>query len=190
MQVSTEHLQALYRSMGDDELLDHVQGLPLTAEAAALLRAELDRRHLAMPEHAREEDESAEQAAAALFDLDSRPLTLARYLNVVEARIHCALLQSEGIAASLADVHTAVTDNYIFHAIGGVRLMVPANQLDAAQQIINEVRRGWRNLDDAYYDSLPPVPVDTVEPDREQLLLTSILLLTGVGLLTLFLLAG
>lgn len=188
MQVSQQHLQALFRGMSDEELLDHLQAGPLTAAAMTELQAELDRRDMDAPRPVPPVEAAADGGPPAVFDLESRQLVLARYLNVIEARIHCALLQSEGIDASLADEHTAVTDNYVFYALGGVRLMVPAGHLHAAQQIIAEVRSGKRSIGDEYYDSLPAQHPESMAPSREQLVLTSLLLLAGVGLLTTFLL--
>lgn len=190
MQVSPEELQALFRSMSDDELIDHMQERPLTAAAMAVLRTELENRSINPPAALPAAVEPSETGETPVFDLNSRLLILARYLNVVEARIHCALLQSEGIAATLADEHTAVTDNYVFYALGGVRLMVPAWQLDAAQQLIAEVRNGQRSIGDEYYDGLPMEKHEAMAPSREQFVLTSVLLLAGVGLLATFLMLG
>src|SRR4051812_1366447 len=66
---------------------------------------------------------------------DSGPLCVcARYLDPMDAQVFAACLQNEGIAATVMDADTVYATGAVFSALprGGVRVMVPAMQLDAA----------------------------------------------------------
>ncbi|MBR9758452.1 MAG: DUF2007 domain-containing protein [Algicola sp.] len=62
--------------------------------------------------------------------------TIAKYQYSAEAEIIKGLLNSEGIDAFLSDHLTIDTDPIISHAIGGVKLRVPAHQEAEALKIM------------------------------------------------------
>lgn len=205
MQIHEDELQQRFASLDAESLQEHWRLPGLSEQARRLLQAEFLRRGLllpALPASAYEEtvttagSGSAMQAddqggpTATTYDADSRRITLARYLNVLEARIHCALLRSEGLRAELADEHTAVTDNYMFHAIGGVRLQVAASEASQAQDILLQVRRGERTVRAADLEGLDlPPPPPALSTDDAALLPTRLILLILVALLTTYLLS-
>lgn len=84
-------------------------------------------------------------------------VTVARYLNFIEARIHWSLLRHEGLDALILDENTGVSYNWHLQAIGGVRLQVPSGQADIAHQILAEVRSGQRIVETG--DLLPTAPL-------------------------------
>ena len=61
----------------------------------------------------------------------------ARYLLPMDAQVLAACLQNEGLAAVVMDADTIYATGAMFSAMprGGVRVMVPASQLEAALQI-------------------------------------------------------
>lgn len=189
MSTNDDVLFARYRSMSDAHL---VLELERTDERSnSMVRAELQSRGSPEATTVEGNSETGDHADGPVyFDSDSRLMTLARYLNVTEARIHCALLQAENIKAVVADEHTAITDNFIFYALGGVRLQVPANNCAAARQILAEVRSGQRMLSDELYDSLSLSSSEPVPMTREQFLFSYVLLVGLSGLLAAFLVWG
>ena len=61
-------------------------------------------------------------------------VTVARYFDPSEAHVVRALLESAGLMATVADDHH-VTANYpLSTALGGVRVQVPQDQLEAARE--------------------------------------------------------
>lgn len=63
-------------------------------------------------------------------------VTVARYFDPSEAHVVRALLESAGLMATVADDHH-VTANYpLSTALGGVRVQVPADEVEAASELI------------------------------------------------------
>lgn len=70
------------------------------------------------------------------------PHTVARYFEPSEAHVVRALLESAGFDATVADEHH-VTANYpLSTALGGVRVQVPQDQVEAAQELVAAYTRG------------------------------------------------
>jgi hypothetical protein len=62
------------------------------------------------------------------------PFTVASFQDPVEAQIVCALLQSEGLSATVADLNL-VTANWPWAlAVGGVKVQVPHEEFEQAKQ--------------------------------------------------------
>ncbi len=59
-----------------------------------------------------------------------------RCASAEEAAVICALLNDAGIAASLENWHHAMIDWGVLQALGGVGVLVPANQLPEARDVI------------------------------------------------------
>lgn len=68
----------------------------------------------------------------------SGAVTIRRCASAEEAAIVCALLNDAGIPASLENWHHAVIDWGALQALGGVGVLVPAGQVDAARRAIIE----------------------------------------------------
>lgn len=69
-------------------------------------------------------------------------VTVERFTEVWEAHILRARLEAEGLLASVADEHLVAMDWFYSNAIGGVRVQVPACELDRARDILAALRRG------------------------------------------------
>ncbi|WP_445354897.1 DUF2007 domain-containing protein [Microbulbifer sp. EKSA008] len=67
-------------------------------------------------------------------------VTVARFSFPYEAQIAKARLESEGIHAFIADEHTVNMQWLYSNAMGGVRLQVSENDLDEANEILNQDR--------------------------------------------------
>ena len=61
-------------------------------------------------------------------------ITIVRLLEPSEAFLLQSFLESEGIRAVPADVHMTQANLWLMHATGGVRLQVPASQVERAKQ--------------------------------------------------------
>lgn len=81
-----------------------------------------------------------------------------------------SFLRAQGIEASVADNVLATVDALMWRAMGGLRVMVPASQLEAARDLLASVRAGEYEIDG-----------DAPEPERRGPGLT-----LGVLLATLF----
>ena len=73
-------------------------------------------------------------------------ITIARYWLPMEAHIDRARLEAAGINAFVADEHTINMNWLHSNAMGGVRLMVPADRIEEAKEILAA----------DHSDSLPP----------------------------------
>lgn len=154
MDSSQNHLRTHFGFMSDAELLEKAQSDTLTDEARNIVRDEISKRGLSSIETAGQEQQP-EIIEASISETLGPMQTVARYLNILEAKIHCALLQSEGINAFLADENTVNSYNYIANAMGGARLQVPSTQMELARQILTEAQSGQRILSHEFLDSLP-----------------------------------
>jgi hypothetical protein len=67
---------------------------------------------------------------------------VARYLIPLEANLVQGCLVASGIPAVLADAHLVQTDLLLAPALGGVRILVPADHLPQAQAVLEAFARG------------------------------------------------
>jgi len=67
---------------------------------------------------------------------------VARYLIPLEANLVQGCLVASGIPAVLADAHLVQTDMLLAPALGGVRILVPADHLQQAQAVLEAFARG------------------------------------------------
>jgi hypothetical protein len=98
----------------------------------------------------------------AIEDATSGPLRVcARYLLPMDAQVFAACLQSEGIAAVVMDADTIYVTGAVFSALprGGVRVMVPAPQLDAAMRMRERYDAGEFAIDENF--DVGPVDPET-----------------------------
>jgi hypothetical protein len=73
---------------------------------------------------------------------------VARYLIPLEANLVQGCLVASGIPAVLADAHLVQTDMLLAPALGGVRILVPADHLQQAQAVLEAFARGEFTLDE------------------------------------------
>jgi hypothetical protein len=72
--------------------------------------------------------------------MNDRLVTVESYQFLPEAEAVRMHLESEGIAAVLADAETVSTEWALGNAVGYIKLRVPQSQADAAQAILKELR--------------------------------------------------
>ncbi|KRA41500.1 DUF2007 domain-containing protein [Pseudoxanthomonas sp. Root630] len=87
-------------------------------------------------------------------------VTVASFLDPLEARIVHGRLLAEGIEAYLADEHQAINDWYMRQALGGVKVRVRHDQADEARVLVARLVEGAMALDAE--DGGEPVPA---QPD-------------------------
>jgi len=95
--------------------------------------------------------------------------TVASFLDPLEARIVHGRLAAEGIDAYLADEHQAINDWYMRQALGGVKLRVRRDQVDAARAVLDDLAHGSLAVDDgeAEADAAPlPTPHGSDPPSQ------------------------
>ncbi len=67
---------------------------------------------------------------------------VARFLNPMDAYVVRACLEGNGIPAIMADQHMVLMDNLLNIAVGGIRVLVPANRVAEAMETIAAFNRG------------------------------------------------
>jgi hypothetical protein len=78
-------------------------------------------------------------------------VTVTCVYKTLEAEALRGCLQAQGIPATLGDMHTIQTDTLLAHALGGIRVQVPASFAPAAHAVVAAFERGEFAIDD-----LPP----------------------------------
>ena len=69
-------------------------------------------------------------------------LEVARFFTLPEGELAVALLRRHGIAARLPDRDMATVNPDMLIALGNVRVVVPADQIDEARALVARVRAG------------------------------------------------
>ncbi len=69
-------------------------------------------------------------------------ITIAGFLDPLEARIVLGRLLAEGIDAHVADEHQAINDWYMRQALGGVKVRVRMEQVDRACNVLHDLEAG------------------------------------------------
>jgi hypothetical protein len=89
---------------------------------------------------------------AAHPDIEAVPerdlYVVARYMIPVDATLAQGCLEASGIPAMLADAHLMQTDLLLAPALGGVRLLVPAEYVQSAHEVLLALARGDFALDE------------------------------------------
>jgi hypothetical protein len=132
MQVDRSHLEQRFREMSDEELLANLRK-DLTELARGVAEDELRSRGLDVAAIGEAEADSGTRPVPA-----HGPLKLcARYFSPIDAQVLAACLASEGLSPVVMDVDTILATGALFSSLprGGVRVMVPESQLDAALAI-------------------------------------------------------
>lgn len=122
---------ARYASMSDAELLDlAAKSWELSDAAWEMLEEELDRRGLEPP---------APEDVPKIEALEKRNLVLLRsFRDLPEALLAKGMLESAGIPCFLADDNMVRMDWFISNLLGGVKLMVEAENFSEASRVLNE----------------------------------------------------
>ena len=127
-QPNTEELATLYRSYSNEELMDAaMQYDTLTEQAQSALRAEFAARKLDPPEIP---DPVSLQEPQEL-------VIVGRYRDLPQGQMARSVLESAGIPCFLRDENTVRNDWLLSNLMGGMRLMVNANDRAAAEEILS-----------------------------------------------------
>ncbi len=133
-----EKLRAYYSGLSEGELLEigsHYDSLTEPAQHA--IRAEFDRRGMSAPE------------AADPEDLEFQKLvTIRQYRDLAEAMIAKSALDSTGIPAFLRDENTIRMDWFWSNAVGGIRLQVKPEDVEAAEELLSQPVPSTMKTDD------------------------------------------
>ena len=70
---------------------------------------------------------------------DSNWTTVDRFFHPTDAHIAAGKLESEGIPVFLLGINHASANWLLSNALGGIRLQVPANQVDDARQLLAQI---------------------------------------------------
>jgi hypothetical protein len=81
--------------------------------------------------------------------------SIAKYLVPLEASLVQGCLVASGIPAVLADEHLVQTDLLLAPALGGVRILVPADYAQQARAVLDAFERGQFTLDEDADVGLP-----------------------------------
>ena len=130
-------LSEFYASMTDEELSQiATDSHELTELASEALRNEMSKRQLSAQQAEAPETENQE-------NLDFRDLaTIRSFWGLLEAELAKGLLDSAGIEAFLFDDNMVRMDWFNANALGGVKLRVDAENVDAANRILEETAEG------------------------------------------------
>lgn len=122
-------LTALYSSLTDDEL-EKIDDDPATLTDATqeALRAEMSRRGLTNPVQSGPTDEIEVQ----------KLVTLRQFRDLPEALLAKGALESAGIESFLADDNMVRMDWFISNLIGGIKIKVKPEDLEAAREILDQ----------------------------------------------------
>jgi hypothetical protein len=126
-----ERIAEHYARMSDGELEQvAADGGQLTESARSALRREMEKRQLeSVPE-----DITTDQNVEP--DLQNW-IPVKRFRDLPEAMLAKGSLESSGIECHLVDENMVRLDWFISNLLGGVKLMVKTEDLDAAQEIMN-----------------------------------------------------
>lgn len=135
-EIVPSELQARLPRMSDKDLLAFWTTVTGNSPLAPILRAELELRGLDTTPPIGEGSEAGNLTIAPEGDFE----VLRDKLDVAEAEVLCARLRVDGILAQLGN--EGFTRVFSSSIAGGARLLVPANQLPQAREILQGIERG------------------------------------------------
>jgi len=120
-----------YRSMSDGELLKIArEPWALSDPAWEALEDELEHRNLEVPEP---------EAVPQISSLEKRNLVmLRRFRDIPEALLAKGKLEAMGVECVLADENMVRMDWFLSNMLGGVKLMIDAEEFTQASKLLNE----------------------------------------------------
>jgi hypothetical protein len=134
-QKERRRLAELYRSLEEGELEEIVRGADsLTPVAKEALRAELSSRGVEAPPMKQE----ATEALASEAEVPGAPVVIGRYRDSMEAMVAKSMLDSAGIESFLADENLVNLHWLYSNLIGGIKVMVRAEDAETARKLLEE----------------------------------------------------
>lgn len=143
MELFKGALAEIYRHFSDEYLLEKLRSETMIELAEQVAKEELESRgicYLPMREQ--------EFVAPPVRNYPLEYVTVASSFNSITMHILRARLEAEGIPAILADANMAQSYSLASVAVGGVRVQVPVEYTDEAEQIIADVNSGALMLTD------------------------------------------
>jgi hypothetical protein len=123
-----QRLTELYASMSDGELLKVYGDFDeLTEPAREAIAAEMRSRNLQPP-----------PAPRAISPEDSEYVMIRQFRDLPEAMLAKSSLESAGITCHLSDENMVRLDWFISNLLGGVKLFVPFEEMDAAEAVLRQ----------------------------------------------------
>ena len=100
-----------------------------------------------------EQEQEREESASAAAD----PLQIcARFVAPMDAEIFAARLNAEGLVAHVMDANSVYSDGFAGgFGTGGLRVMVPASQMEEAQRIFAAFNAGEFAIDENFDPDQP-----------------------------------
>jgi hypothetical protein len=130
-----QRLTALYANMEDGELNRVAADLDsLTDVAREVLRNEMLKRDLEIPPQLAALAASAKQRAEL-----SEPEIIGRYRDLAQAMVARSILDSAGIECFLADDNLVRMDWLYSNLVGGIKLVVRHEDVEAAKKLLSQV---------------------------------------------------
>jgi len=180
---------SIYADKSNRELLEIARGydaLPETNQAA--LREEFASRGLEPPlvdDGDDPDDQASQEIPAPAYDPDrSEFVTIARYRDIPEAVVARSVLESAGIQCMLRDENTVRMDWLWSNMIGGMRLQVPARDVDAARELLAQPMPARFHVGEGHEFEQPVCPKcgshDVVTDDRDRKIKATTMLILGV----------
>lgn len=125
-----ERIARVYSRLNDEELAGIAgQGFDLSELAQQILRAEIERRGLAIA--------IASPPGVDVYELNES-VTIRKYRDLPEALLAKGSLESAGIESYLADDNIIRLDWFYSNLIGGIKLKVRPEDVEAANEILNQ----------------------------------------------------
>lgn len=133
-QTELQRLVARYGAMNDGELEKvAVDFESLTEVAKTVLHAEMSKRGLTPPA------EIAANHANEIAESEARkPVMIRRFRDLPEATVAKSVLESAGVECMLADDNLVRLDWFYSNLIGGIKLLVPEKDAEAATKLLDE----------------------------------------------------
>jgi hypothetical protein len=123
-----QRLIKLYAEMSDGEVLKVFGDFrELTEPAREAVTAEMQRRNLQLP-----------PAPRVVAPPDDEYVMIRQFRDLHEALLAKASLESAGIDCHLSDENMVRLDWFISNLLGGVKLFVPFEEMDAAEAVLRE----------------------------------------------------
>ncbi len=162
---NTERLIEKYRVFEDQVLIDLRDNNELTDNAFLALNQVLSERGLEIKEPvAQDFDESPCDDLSYNNYADGADLvTVTKFATPTEAYVFQGCLESEGIAAFVADANLLQANAFLATAVGWVRVQVAESDLHRAKGVFNSFERGEYSIDDDGMPQNSNVEDDTIE---------------------------
>ena len=137
-QKERRRLAELYAGLEGEELEEIAADADsLTEMAREALRSEMLRREMQAPPAAKEDTETS--GAAEAFGSEREPpgpVVIGRYSVLPEALVAKSMLDSAGIECFLGDENLVRIDWFYSNLVGGIKLMVRAEDADTARKLL------------------------------------------------------